>query len=99
MKKRADVNQVPVAEALRADGWAVAYTFELGRGFPDLVVGKSGLTILIEVKSHLKSDLTPAEERFHTEWIGGPLLVVTTPDEAVRRCSLVLNEWRVKCRK
>jgi|TARA_R110002110_G_scaffold344363_2_gene554318 hypothetical protein len=51
--------------ALRRAGWAVHDTSRLGGGFPDLVAGRDGRVVLIEVKDGAKPPsakrLTPAE--------------------------------------
>ena len=65
---RTDANQPQVVKALRDAGATVAITSMVGDGFPDLVVGFRGETLLIEVKdgSKPKSEqaLTPDEEDF-----------------------------------
>lgn len=55
-------------------------TSGLGDGFPDLVIGVNGWTILMELKDGYKPpskrQLTPDQQRFHASWTGGPLCIV-----------------------
>lgn len=47
---RTDANQPTIVDGLRERGVTVEITSALGNGFPDLVCGYRGLTVLIEVK-------------------------------------------------
>ena len=91
---RADDNQPAIVEALRQCGATVAITSKLGGGYPDLTVGYRGVTFMMELKDGDKSPserkLTPAEEKFHREWRGGPLHVVNSVREALQ----VIEGWR-----
>lgn len=95
-KRRVDANHSEVKQALESAGWDVADTHTLGRGFPDLVIGKGGLTILVEVKSGEKAGLTQAEAQFFSQWSGGPLLIVRSALEAVEMVEAILDEVRGK---
>lgn len=85
---RTDSNQQEIVRFLRGIGATVQPTHAVGDGFPDLVVGWRGATVLIEVKDGSRCPsarrLTPDEERFHAEWRGGPLFVVHDVDDAIR---------------
>lgn len=71
---RIDANQPAVVEFFRKAGCSVAITSALGGGFPDLVVAKRGLTIVVEVKDGSRKPseqrLTEDEERFFGAWLG-----------------------------
>lgn len=45
-KKRVDRNQPEIVKALREQGASVAHTHQIGQGFPDIVVGVQGLTLV-----------------------------------------------------
>lgn len=60
---RIDANHREIVAALEACGYLVYSTAALGRGFPDLVIQKHGITELVEVKTP-KGDLTPEQHRF-----------------------------------
>ena len=45
-KKRVDRNQPEIVEALREVGASVGHTHAIGQGFPDVVVGVQGLTLV-----------------------------------------------------
>ena len=74
MFKRVDSNQSQIVQWFREFGFSVAHTHTIGKGFPDLVVAKYGITFLVEVKDGAKppsaQKLTADEERFHKEWKG-----------------------------
>lgn len=86
---RRDDNHAAVKQALEANGWYVADTSQVGKGFPDLVALKCGQVEFIEVKDGSKRPserkLSPQEElmamRFHAA--GKRILVIETVDQAV----------------
>ena len=82
---RTDGNQPAIVKHLRAMGASVAITAQAGAGFPDLVVGYKGVNYLMEVKDPAKpkgdQKLTPAQVKFHGEWVG-QISVVKTIDDA-----------------
>ena len=45
-KKRVDRNQPEIVDALRKAGASVGHTHAVGKGFPDIVVGVQGLTLV-----------------------------------------------------
>ena len=63
---RTDANHATIRDALRSVGCSVADTSAVGQGFPDLVIGFRGATMLIEVKDGSKAPsrrkLTPEQE-------------------------------------
>ena len=69
---RIDENQPAIVKALRKAGAVVHSTAQLGKGFPDLVVGYGRKLFLLEVKDGSKSKssrkLTEDEEKFHKIW-------------------------------
>lgn len=80
---RRDDNEQEIVKALRKAGAYVAYIDTPA----DLVVGYKGRTIILEVKDGNKPPsarkLTPNEQKFHDEWTGGPLHIVTCIQEAI----------------
>jgi hypothetical protein len=80
-----DDNEKEIVVALRQAGAYVSFIDEPC----DLIVGYQGKTILLEVKDGNKPPsarkLTPNEQKFHDEWTGGELYVVTCVDEALDR--------------
>ena len=49
--KRVDKNQQEIVAEFRRLGFSVYITSHVGAGFPDLMSGKNGKTILVEIKS------------------------------------------------
>jgi len=80
-----DDNEKEIVVALRKAGAYVSFIDEPC----DLIVGYQGKTILFEIKDGNKPPsarkLTFNEQKFHDEWTGGELYVVTCVDEALDR--------------
>ena len=86
---RVDANQTQVVSALRAAGATVEI---IGKPV-DLLVGKSGRWMMMEVKDGKKvksaQKPTPAQEAFFERWAGYPLAVVDSPDCALRMLAVL----------
>ena len=72
---RTDGNQQRVVQELRKLGYSVALLGDVGGGCPDLLVGRGGINLFIELKDPDAKDkrqheLTPAEKQFHASWRG-----------------------------
>lgn len=91
-KARRDDNHNAVADTFRALGCSVFETDRVGEGFPDLVVGMQGDSLLIEVKNpethYGRGGLNKTQSAFAAAWRGSPVTVITSPDEAA---AFVLN--------
>ena len=75
MIKRTDSNHAEIIKALRKiPNLSVFSTHEVGKGFPDIVIGYKGINYLIEIKDGKKSPsqrkLTDVELDFHLSWNG-----------------------------
>jgi len=68
-KKRVDLDQKKVISQLEGMGFSVLNLSAVGRGCPDLLVGKDGQNFLLEIKSQ-NGTLTPAQIEFHKNWLG-----------------------------
>lgn len=81
---KVDDNQSEIVKHFRMLGYSVATTHQLGKGFPDLVVGKHGINYLIEVKDGSKEParrkLTTDEKTFFEEWRGQRDIIETVDD-------------------
>lgn len=82
---RRDANEPEVIAALRGAG---AYVKQINdEGSFDLLCWHQGRTLLLEVKDGSKPPsartLTDAEQKFHNEWPGANLHIVTSPQEAL----------------
>jgi hypothetical protein len=74
-KARTDSNQSSIVSALRdIPGVSVAVTSSLGQGYPDLNIGRNGITYLVELKDGSlppsKKQLTDDEKEFKDRWTG-----------------------------
>lgn len=75
---RVDANQAAIVSALRSAGCKVWII-----GLPvDLLAGKNGKTILVEVKT-AKGSYTPLQQAFLTEWNGGPVATIRDVEGAL----------------
>jgi len=75
MIKRTDANHKQIIDQIRQISFASVFsTHELGKGFPDIVVGFRGINYLFEIKDGKKSasqkKLTEAEIKFRNNWMG-----------------------------
>ena len=92
-----DANQAAVVKALRAAGYTVTSLAQLGKGVPDLLVGKGGMNFLLEVKdgslSPSRRCLTADECDWAMSWLG-QVAVVLSPAEAIEICEAALSSRR-----
>lgn len=86
VRRRVDANQPAIVEAYRRMGCSVLCISSVGHGAPDLVVGRGGVTDLVEVKDGSKPPsacaMTEAEAKFSREWLGSPVRIVYSIDDA-----------------
>lgn len=79
-----DANHREIVYALRKAGASVQSLASVGKGCPDLLVGKDGQNILMEVKDGnlppSRKRLTDDEKRWNEEWRGFVYLVESIQD-------------------
>jgi hypothetical protein len=77
--KRVDNNQSRIVDVLRSIGCSVSVTSMVGNGFPDIAVGRNGITYLLEIKDGnqppSKQALTGHEAVWHDSWKGNVSIV------------------------
>lgn len=78
---RTDANQLAIVKALRAIGCSVVSLHRVGAGVPDLLVGKDGRNLLMEIKVP-GGKLNPKQKQWHLSW-AGQRAVVRTEEEAI----------------
>jgi len=77
---RTDANHTEVIGWFLGLGCTVQDTSQVGLGFPDIVVGLVGRTVLVEIKT-ADGDLLPSQVTFNAKWRGeAPQLVRTQQD-------------------
>ena len=83
-----DANHTAIVKAIRAVGASVQSLAAVGKGVPDLLVGKDGKTWLIECKDGANApsarQLTPDQREWIDAWRGTPVVVAYGPDDALR---------------
>ena len=77
---RVDSNQAEIVRVLRDAG---AYVWVIGLPV-DLLVGYSGHTFLVEIKTDSKKRLTALQTDFFEKWTGGTLARIDSPEAALR---------------
>lgn len=81
---KVDSNQPDIVAAFRRLGYSVAHTHMIGRGFPDIVIGKHNRNFLVEIKDGRlppsKRKLTPDELEFHESWRGQIVIIESIED-------------------
>ena len=82
---RVDANQEQIVSALRAAG---AYVWIIGLPV-DLLVGFSGHTFLVEIKSTSKKRLTGLQADFFENWSGSTLARIDSAEAALRMIGVI----------
>jgi len=79
---KVDANQKEVVERFEAFGCSVLHLHTVGQGCPDLLVGISGVNVLVEIKDggkvESKQKLSDKQVEWHEEWRGRKVEVVKT---------------------
>lgn len=85
MYKKVDNNQSAIVRTLRSvPGVTVdPRPAQIGRGFPDIIVGFNRKNYLYEIKQTVKDELTDDEIRFKLNW-AGHWKQVTTAEEILK---------------
>lgn len=85
-----DAIHCAIVGAFRDMGFSVADMAHAGHSFPDLVVGWSGISHLVEIKTG-KAPMTPGQTAFAASWRGSPVVVLRSVTDAV--------DWAVNIRR
>lgn len=82
-----DANHGEIVRALLAVGCTVVDLHAVGKGAPDLLVGRKGLNYLLEVKAG-RGQLSDGQLEWHQTWFG-QVTTVRTVDEAWRAVGML----------
>lgn len=77
--RKKDNNQSQIEEELRAKGFSVFSIHIVGENVPDIVVGRDGLNMLIEIKSG-RNKLRSGQSEFFKTWSGHVIVARTTQE-------------------
>lgn len=97
-----DANQPEIVKTFRQLGYSVQCLHTVGKGVPDLLVGKHGKNWLVEVKDGSKPPsarcLTDDQVIWHNEW-RGQVCIINSVDEVLefdrtRTQNLLLTQVR-----
>lgn len=89
--KRVDTNHALVVKTLRDLGCSVFDTSAVGRGFPDIVVGKNQKTVLVEIKKDSKAKFTQAQQVFMLNWQGSTVVRIHDIEGAINLVKMLDN--------
>lgn len=88
-----DANQPELVGALRSMGATVEITSQAHDGFPDVVVGYRGVTVLVEIKdgslTPSRRKLTPAQVELHGRFAGAITII-----ETLEQAELLIRRMR-----
>ena len=87
--KRVDLNHQEVVKTLRSLGATVFDASRMGQGFPDLVIGINGKTVLVEIKSGEEKKFTQAQLKFMENWQGSTVVRINDIESAERLINLL----------
>ena len=87
--KKIDKNQTEIVKEFRRLGFSVYITSHVGRGFPDLMVGKNRKTILVEVKSSENAKWTEPQLEFMSKWEGGTVMRVNNIEDVQKLANMI----------
>lgn len=83
--RRSDAAQPAIVEELRRRGYSVILTHRAGGDAPDILVGKNGITVMVEVKSphRLSKDksLQARQAETRAAWRGGMFIRAWTVEQ------------------
>lgn len=79
-----DANHNEIVSAFEELGASVIDTSAMGGGFPDLIIGCCGVTVLVEIKnlktSYGRQGLNKNQAKWKEQWTGGAYAVVSSVD-------------------
>lgn len=73
---KVDINQPEIVKQLRDLGYSVLLLNKVKQGCPDILVGKNGKNILVEIKQSGKDKLTEDEKTFFSNWNGQVMVAI-----------------------
>lgn len=83
-RAKVDGNQAEIVKALRGVGCSVQHLHTVGKGCPDILVGRDGMNILMEIKDGSlppsRRALTDDEAEWHDAWRGSVCVVKSVED-------------------
>lgn len=89
--RRTDANHSEIVKAFRELGCSVFDSSRVAGGFPDIIVGKNGITVLVEIKSDEKKKFTAAQDMFMLNWRGSTVSRIQDIDGVIRLVKMLDN--------
>lgn len=83
-----DAGHPAIVAHLKALGWSVTDLAQVGKGCPDLLIGRRGVTYLAEIKASAEDatdrrrrNLRESQRMWLRAWRGGPVVVLRSPHD------------------
>lgn len=86
---KTDTNHQEIVEGLRATGCSVLDLSAVGKGCPDILVGRNGINVLMEIKTK-NGKLNEKQVGWHESW-KGIVATVTDLNQAIEIMNDVLK--------
>lgn len=84
-----DARHAEIVATLKALGWSIVDLAPVGKGCPDLMLGRRGVTYLAEIKADVddtndrrRRNLRESQRVWLRAWRGGPVVVLRSPHDA-----------------
>ena len=90
--KLTDNNHTEIVKCFRDNGFSVVSLASLGKGVPDLIVGRDNCNYLVEVKNGAKAKLTPQQVKFSNDWLGQYTVIRSVEDIANNWTDIVIKK-------
>ena len=92
--RRVDANHSQIVKAFRDLGCSVFDTSRVAGGFPDIIVGKNGITVLVEIKADDKKKFTAAQDMFMLNWKGSAVSRIQDLDGVVTLVNMLNKDQK-----
>lgn len=87
--RRTDANHAEIVKAFRDLGCSVFDTSRVAGGFPDIIVGRNGVTVLVEIKADSKKKFTAAQDMFMLNWKGSAVSRIQDLDGVINLVNML----------
>jgi len=87
--RRTDANHSEIVKAFRDMGCSVFDSSRVAGGFPDIIVGRNGITVLVEIKTDSKKKFTAAQDAFMLNWRGSTVSRIQDLDGVINLVNIL----------
>ena len=87
--RKTDANHSEIVKAFRDMGCSVFDSSRVAGGFPDIIVGRNGITVLVEIKTDSKKKFTAAQDAFMLNWRGSTVSRIQDLDGVINLVNIL----------